>query len=377
MIFNLIGQYYNYIPLLALNPSEMTALEQLPDKDKDLVLPYFPIKGWTTAKDLRSTIDRIKKSIGERPFIADLDSEFLYSNQKFAKTGEYPRKVYEQIHELLDSSNGYLNWTNFVSECPQIIPSLILEDLSELKAQISSLAELNRGIVVRLKMKRIPATELNSVVRGLLQSKYQSVMFVLDYEDIGRVDILDIEKNTQLVNQLAHFFPQSVVCISATSFPFSFAGSYRGEIPIYERQLFNKISNSCSNLVHLVYSDRGSARAAKLNGGGALPPPRIDYALKHDWRFIRKEYADSTNVQDGEKEQMYQEAAIEMLNSDYWNEELRLWGTQMIEKTALGDKFGITSPNRATAVRINLHIYQQIHYSDIVEELCTEEDWVD
>ncbi|KJY80195.1 protein beta [Vibrio nigripulchritudo] len=376
-MFNLVGQFYDYIPILALSPSEMTALEQLPDKDKNLLLPYFPLKGWTTSKELRSSMDRIKKSIGERPFIADIDSEFLYGNKTFAKTGEYPRQVFKEIHELLDPADGYSNWVNFVKQCPQLIPSLILEELVQLEGQIDSLAELRRGLVIRLKMKQISANTLNTAVRALIQSGYKDLMFVLDYEDIGRADLFDVDKNTRLANQLATFFPESVICISATSFPFSFAGSYRGELPIYERQLFNKIKNSSSDPSRIVYSDRGSARAAKLGGGSALPPPRIDYALKHDWRFIRKEYDDPSEVKEGEKELIYQKAAIEMIGSDYWNDDLRLWGTQMIEKTALGDKYGITSPNRATAVRINLHIYQQIHYADVIEELCTEEEWVD
>lgn len=127
----------------------------------------------------------------------------------------------------------------------------------------------------------------------------------------------------------------------------------------------------------MIYSDRGGARAAKLSGGGAIPPPRIDYALKNDWRFIRKEFLDSQNVARGEKERLYKEAAIEMLNSDYWIDGLKLWGVQMIEKTSEGDEFGITSPNRATAVRINLHLYQQLHYNDMLENLDTDEDWVD
>ncbi len=66
-----------------------------------------------------------------------------------------------------------------------------------------------------------------------------------------------------------------------------------------------------------------------------------------------------------------------MLNTDYWNSEIRVWGTQMIEKTAIGDKFGITSANRATAVRINLHLHQQLHYFSVLSDIVTEEDWED
>ncbi|WP_432807239.1 beta family protein [Leclercia adecarboxylata] len=88
---------------------------------------------------------------------------------------------------------------------------------------------------------------------------------------------------------------------------------------------------------------------------------------------MRKEFHNDAT----EKEALYKAAACEMINTDYWNGNLHLWGTQMIEKTCLGDPYGITSANRATAVRINLHLYQQLHYNDSLEDLDTEEEWVD
>lgn len=62
---------------------------------------------------------------------------------------------------------------------------------------------------------------------------------------------------------------------------------------------------------------------------------------------------------------------------DYWDPNLRLWGTQMIEKTGLGDSYGITNANKATAVRINIHLYQQLHYNEVLSNIDTEEDWID
>ncbi len=66
-----------------------------------------------------------------------------------------------------------------------------------------------------------------------------------------------------------------------------------------------------------------------------------------------------------------------MMKSDYWIKDLKAWGQQMIEKTAEGNKYGINSAQKATAVRINLHLYQQIHYFEEISELDTEEDWED
>ncbi|NMT92702.1 protein beta, partial [Vibrio alginolyticus] len=96
------------------------------------------------------------------------------------------------------------------------------------------------------------------------------------------------------------------------------------------------------------------------------------------WRYVRKEFQDSSNVTELEKHTLYKEAATEIVKSNYWNPNLRVWGVQMIEKTVeLRDKYCITSANRATAVRINIHLYQQLHYLCDFDALDTEEDWED
>ncbi|MGX9463056.1 beta family protein [Shewanella sp. A14] len=368
---------FQYAPILALNPSEMTALEQLPEKDKDAILPMFPLKGWTTAHNLKSSIERINKSINGRKFIADIDSDFIFQNKKYIATHEYPRHVHEEIHLLLNSNNGYDNWVKFIQSTPNAIPTLQLDNLEQLDRQIISLANLNRGLVIRFKMQSSSATLFNTVARSLVGKNISQLLFIFDHEDVGRLDILEVGKHAQLIQSMHRLFPRAIFSISSASFPSSFAGSYRGEIPIYERLLFNGTYKNCTADITMLYSDRGGARAAKLSGGGSTPPPRIDYALKNDWRFIRKEFEDSQNIARGEKERLYKEAAIEMMHSDYWIKDLKLWGVQMIEKTSEGDTFGITSPNRATAVRINLHLYQQLHYNDVIEDLDTDEDWVD
>ena len=80
---------------------------------------------------------------------------------------------------------------------------------------------------------------------------------------------------------------------------------------------------------------------------------------------------------DGEKEELYTLCAKKIMAEEYWMPDLRLWGTQMIEQTALGDKFGINSPAKATAVRINIHLHTQLHYNAKIEEIDTDDEWID
>lgn len=363
-----------YLPILALKPAEMAAIEELPEKDKDLILPLFPLKKWVASKSLKNSTERIRKAIGDRPWIADLDKDILsiLSAPQRNNTDE----AITTLENLLNSNNGYENWINYVKEKENIIPTLQLNDTAEIETQIINLAALNRPIAVRFEMSGLHAinsTDFNFVIRALLAKIgiIPKIFLILDYGDFDRSNLLEHSKYSKLVTGLYNLFPEAIFSISGTSFPYSFSGSYKGEIPIYERQIFNKVCDDCKN-VTMIYSDRGSARALANTGGSGTPPPRIDYPLKNDWRFIRKDLSPSSK-----KEQLYQDIANEIINSNYWDPNLKLWGTQMMEKTKTGDPYAITSAAKATAVRINMHLYQQLHYSLDTSELDSDEDWID
>ncbi|QIR05252.1 beta family protein [Salinivibrio costicola] len=374
----MINKAYNYLPILAISTAEMSALEQLPDKSKDLLLPVFPLKGWVGSKTLDKTISRINMSIGLRPWIADIDSDFVFKNKKYLADPKGQRSVFREVHKLLEPANGYVNWVQYVANLDDsVIPTLQTHNLEQLGQQIQSLSALNRGLVVRLKIKQDGADKINTIIRTLIESKVDKLLILLDFEDIKRSDVLQSEQYGMLVSRLSKLLPNAIFSTSASSFPSSFSGSYRGELPIYERQLHTAVCKLCEG-VRVIYSDRGSARANKPNSGGGLPPARIDYPLKNDWRYVRKEFQDSSNVTELEKHTLYKEAATEIVKSNYWNPNLRVWGVQMIEKTVeLRDKYCITSANRATAVRINIHLYQQLNYLCDFDALDTEEDWED
>lgn len=365
---------YKYIPILALKPAEMAALEELPLKDKALILPLIPLKKWANSKSFIKSLERIHKSIGENYWISDIDKEYLASAKLKASLND--DVVSSEFLTLADPTNGYDNWIEFVKTQKNIIPSIQFGNLDELEVQLNKLMHLEKPLAARFELTGeygIAPPDFRRAIKILSQKTFPyGLLVILDYGDFDRRNLIEYYNYSNLIKQIHSLMPNSFYCVSGTSFPYSFAGSYRGELPIYERLIYNKLIIHCPD-VSLIYSDRGSARAISSSGGSGTPPPRIDYPLKNDWRFIRKEL-DSDFY---EKEDLYQEAAAEMLKTDYWIKDLFLWGTQMIEKTSLGDPYGITSANRATAVRINIHLYQQLHYDDILSNLDTDEEWID
>lgn len=364
----------NYIPLLCLKPAEMAALEELPKQDKDILLPLISLKKWVNSKTLEKSFLRINKAIDDRVRLFDLDRAYLRDCQN----SNNPSTCESEILELANPENGYQNWVKLFESNQNYVPVVQLDNLDELESQLDGFINLCKPIVIRFEMSgeySIDNQDFNFIIKLLLNKKksISEMLLLFDYGDFTRSHLLNCEKYSLFINKLSSFFPTAYFSISGTSFPYKFHGATKGEIPIYERQIFNKVKNHCKE-VSLIYSDRASARAESLNGGGGVPPPRIDYALKNDWRFVRKEFVLGD---EHEKERLYKQAAIEVINSEYWIKDLHLWGTQMIEKTALGDSYAITSANKATAVRINMHLYQQLHYCDDITSLDTDEDWED
>lgn len=367
---------YKYTPILSLSPSEMEALEQLPNKDKDAILPIIPLKGWMGSQNLENSLKKIKKTIGDRKWIASIDSDFLSNNKNFLLTGVYPREVFNQLLELKNPNEGYVNWYKFLKETPEAVPSVLIDDLAQIGKEAEQLLTLNRGLAFIFEVKKLASTSYNEIINTVSKLKTDDLFFIYDLGTISN-DFNDYyQPLVNLINKTKTIIPSARISVSGTSFPANFAGYIKGENPIYERRLFNKIKQVIS-VYPMVYSDRGSARIEKQSGGGNMPPPRIDFALKNDWRFIRREFKDPKSPDEGEKEQLYFSCAKEIMSQDYWPTSLHLWGTQMIELTSKKEKFGINTPQKATAVRINIHLYTQLHYDDVLEDIDTDEEWED
>lgn len=368
------GTRRTYIPILSLSASEMEALRELPEKDKDRILPLIPLKGWLGSKRLENSLNKIKECFGHRKWIADIDANFLKKCKTYPTSGQYSREVFNEINNLLDPKDGYKNWCNFLENNENLIPTVQIEDTSELRKQIERIKALGRGSVIRIPTWNLKSYDISSATDLYYES--EDLLIIIDAGDIGRSSAQKAIEYIQRLEELKHSFPSAIFSVSATSFPYSFSGAHVGEIPIYERQLFSQIRNEMPHM-NLVYSDRGSARADTFSGGSRVPPPRIDYPLKNDWRFIRRDYSDPNNYSTEEKHKIYSEIAKDITKSNYWMKNLKLWGTKLIELTASEDDYGIDSPRKATAARINIHLYQQLHYFDNVDDINTDEEWID
>ena len=347
-----------YIPLLSVRPAELRALKELPNKTKDRLFPSLTLRPWTTAHHLGSVLAKIEESYGDRAIVVDAGAEEPLEGAS--------RPVHEQLARLRDPTDGYRNWYDFLLEHESYIPTLQLANLDQIAPQVGRLAGLERGLVIRVPEYAFgTATGLVQLAKSSIPESKICVIF--DYEQKSRELLTRAAATRALAAGILDHSPNCSIVISASSFPIDFTARTRQEI--YERELFNEVRSAVSG-GNLIYSDRGSARAERQTGGGGTPAPRIDLAGSGEWSFFREE-------DDGDRAAAYADAAVRAMDDDLWDEELQVWGTQMVRRTAAGDEDAIISPARSTAARINIHLQQQEFYNDPDEKYDTDEEWED
>lgn len=345
----------SYLPYMALKPSEMRALETLPNATKDALLPIIQLKSWLGANLLQKGLDRIEDAYGSRPVGVTLAG---------VEPIETRRPVHDELDALRSPRDGFANWCNFIDEHPNFIPTVQFGPAEDEISQLRRLHGYERGLFVIIEHQAFRFLSLIAERVSLYTERGRDVCFVLDYGRAKR-DLLQAAADARvMVDAILRIAPLAYVSISASSFPESFDNLPEQEI--YERRLFETVRPHVPR-DRLIYSDRGSARAESSTGGSGRPPPRIDYPLPLNWKFYRSATAGAAGYQE--------QARALMRTPGIWDSSFRVWGTQMIERTALNDAAAITNPQRATAARISIHLQRQTFYDNPAAASDTDEDW--
>jgi len=330
----------------------MRALEELPNLTKDRLLPIVHLRPWVAAHRLENAIEKISEAYGDdRPIVIAVGERELPNE----------RPVFTQLETLRNPDNGFQNWCSFIEAHENYIPVIQLGDVQQEAREIERLFNLGRGLVLIIESRAFPVIAALAQRVGQRTNGGQDVCIVIDFGAARRNHTELLGVATDYINTVRQHAPRAFIALSASSFPDSFVGL--ADQQIYERELFDRL-----NLPDLIYSDRGSARVERQNGGGGQPAPRIDYPLSISWKFYRSEdLVEFAGYQ--------QQARLLIADRNIWNPNFRVWGTQMIERTAAGDSSAIGSPSKATAARINLHLQRQAFYSDPNLAQETDEDW--
>ena len=350
-------QAYRYFPSFFLRNAELRALEELPEHEKDLILPTFFLRPWATSRTLEQAIDRIEKAFGNRKFILDLDRFYVARHMERPAVSDYIR---------LREPQNFQEWLAFVELFPKAIPAIRTVGLSQeqLRRQIETASVSERGFAVRLD--REAGVNVGQIAN--ISEEIEHANFVFSVDPGWSNDLLNHTTwASSAVASLGRVKPEAPVIVSGSSFPDTFEYAEPiGQRQLKERTLFSDVSR-LNNNVTCLYGDWASVRPPAEESVPMTPVPRIDLSQRQAWTSFRYRTA-----QGG-----YRKAAEEAMGSRHWDDSLHVWGTYLIRATAYGDAEEITYAGLATAARVNMHLHVQANFDDPLGYIDTEDEFTD
>lgn len=351
----------NYVPTLAIRASEMNGLEQLPGLTKDRMRPLFLLAPWTTASTLAKAVERAEKAFPDRRYFLDLDRDYAITNPEADAQAE--------LLELLSPHDSYAKWWEFVAGYPYACPCLQLrdQDAGGIRTQIGRAQEMGREFCLRIVLPRFPPNLAEAVD---VLNAVGTADFTVILEGGWTSDPLSLTAQFSglIGGALGDLDAQVPIVVSCTSMPKGFE-DIEGQkpIPFSNRTLVGQIARD-HNRRRIVYGDWGSTRPREPSGHKQRPYDRIDFPTGNSWIIARNR----------RKSWDFQKAAEEIVDrSGEWNGGLNVWGTIMILQTKANPAFGINTPQKNVAARVNIHLHRQAFFGIDPSGLDFDEDWHD
>ena len=347
----------DYVPTLGIRPGEMRALEELPEVDKDSMFPLFLLAPWASSKTLEKSFARIEKAFGNRPYFLDTDEAWWHKSPS--------RESQVEFLKIRDSSEGDQTFFDYVADYENVVPVIQFKNRNEqqIRTQIQIANRLGRGFGFRFDaVSGLPTISVLNCIEEIEHANF--VVFV----DAGwDSDIATLElQATNIINLIRPRNSTVPYIVSSSSFPKNFSHVVDIEtIGLNSRQLLNNLRRRFNDL-RLIYSDWASSKPRSYDGG-SKPLPRIDFATRNEWVLARNK----------KQSWDYQQAAKAIVDSNYWHDRPKVWGSYMIEKTANDDAYSIDSSPKAIAARINLHLHIQANYHKPIDQIVTDDPYVE
>lgn len=352
----------NYVPTLAIRPSEMTGLQELPEVTKDRIQPLFLLAPWANSKSLSKAIERIERAFPNRPYFLDLDRYYIPTNDTTISQNEWK--------SLLNPEGGYTNWLNFLRDIPNANPCVQLHGISifDIQRQVSELSSMGRVVVFRFELKRLPINfdQIINFINGLDTANH---IIVIDGGWTNDLLSMRLQLVQLVLNNMRAINENTPIVISYTSVPKSYADVEGLKFTEFNNRETVEEIRRLSNRPNIIYGDWGSTRPREA-GGGRTPVARIDIATRNGWLTARNNH----------KEWDFNKAANVIINSTEWDSisQEPIWGVFRIKQTVFSQNIGIHSPQGNVASRVNLHLHIQAAYDKgSFQPIDYEEDWKD
>lgn len=334
----------------------MEGYRNLGDSIKDGLLPLMVLGSWPRQDGVAESLQQMRHAIEDRPIILDLTKENLYQN--------------DGVHELLDSTDNFKRWRQFVKSMPSVIPVVQFTSDARLPQIIRQTRLLEDGPTNRLAFRIASdyVNDTNRVITALsAMDSPQNALVIIDAGYIRETMAASIAACISSVNEIRDEIPSAEIVVMSTSFPASVtpfvnpnSRGRSGVIGILERELHEAIGTDA-----VIYGDHASIHARTKPATGGKYTPHIDCALFDAWVFERRPDSDS---------QGYIDAAQSILQTCPECNEDDSWGAKEIVRAASGDIDGLKTRAAWIAVRVNMHITRQYELSVGSLESNSEDD---
>lgn len=332
-----------YYPTISLRRGEMLAFEKLPPSEKQKMLPVILLAPWLNSIKFENSINIIKKCVGDQPIIVDLDRHYASSS---------PLESRAYFWSLMEPKEGPGRWMDLVTAHENYIPCLQIRNVEDhlVNSQIEWANKLGRGYCIRFERDISGSLDIDFAL--LERTVSDDCLFILDF---GYGDFTDESASEahSVIEKIFEISPEAKVTVTRANFPNDFTeyDNFEKSQPIASRQMFSSLQAQFGNY-NIFYGDWASTKPRTYDGHGSPPLPRIDYPTARRWIMARSK----------EQNWSLQDAAIRITRLPEWDQHPKVWGTGMIEKTALGLPGGIKTHPDVIAARINIHLFVQANF---------------
>lgn len=346
-----------YYPLIKTRDAELSCFKNLGKEVLDNIVPVFELtKSRKTSivpdGDVNRRMKQIEEIMGEREFILDLSTEESYLNP--------------QIEQLLNQSDGFLDWYYFVFENYaqlSIIPMIhIYEDESGVGSEVirfvKAAAEKCEKLAVRLPYD-LPQADLESYVKPIIEALGDNAKLIV---------LLDGNflrpKGSDEFEQITGTFQDSLdalnpylsylldIVVLSTSFPSSVVSvtgeDAEGDFDVFEERIFAELKQEYP---HITYGDYVSINTEQIEIRGGTFVPRIDILFDHGNRFFYKRYR---------RDKGSYPLCAQKVIADNRYKNLNTWADDQITLAEQGNPTGI-SPSFWITVRMNYYITAKLN----------------
>lgn len=361
---------YPYYPALQCSFPELHGYRLLDDADKDNLLPIFEISQRTyDDKDLVGSLNEIKGTVANRPFILDLCKDpcpppFIPKKQL---TSSESAKIEEQkktqqsynvaLAQILNPTDGFKAWRGLVELLPNCIPVLQFTDATNQSKDIirqGSMLAREGSIAVRIHAETDP--EIYTAI-ALLIATLDTASSLLIIIDCGQGRTRIAERAEAARKAIATILSEvdvlqrpnvRAVCLS-NSFPNATHDGLK-DYPNLDLDLFEEASEAFP----FMYGDYAAVYRRK-NTSMFMPGDwraTVITPSKGGWLIYR--HPDAKDQEGWKTGSTAAQKHVDFVPLD-------TWGASVLARAANGDIEESKSPRFWYAAKVNLHIHRQLN----------------